>query len=55
MPLYTYASVHFKTCGILTVMTSEFARVGDFSPHVIFSVTSHRICALTVAMQVVFP
>jgi len=25
------------TCGILTVMTSECARISDFSPHVIFA------------------
>jgi len=38
MQLPLYASLHFETCGILTVMTSESARVSDFSPHVIFAV-----------------
>jgi len=38
------------TCGILTVTTSESARVSNFSPHVIFAGRSHRICNLTVAM-----
>jgi len=33
-----YANVHFQTCGILAIMTSECARVSDFSPHVIFAV-----------------
>jgi len=50
MQLSFYASPHFQTCGILTVMTSESARVSDFSPHVIFAVKCHRICDLTVAM-----
>jgi len=50
MQLSLYTSPHFQTCGILTVMTSESARVSDFSPHVIFAVTWHRICDLTVAM-----
>jgi len=36
MQLSLYASPHFQTCGILTVMASESARVSDFSPHVIF-------------------
>jgi len=35
---FTYASLHFQTCAILTVMTCESARVNDFSPHVIFAV-----------------
>jgi len=38
MQLSLYASLHFQTWGILTVMTSESARVSDFSPHVIFAV-----------------
>jgi len=33
-----YASLHFQTSGILTVMTSESARVSDFNPHVIVAV-----------------
>jgi len=33
-----------------TVLTSESARVSDFSPHVIFAVKWHRICDLTVAV-----
>jgi len=37
MQLLLHASVHFQTYGILTVMTSESARVSDFSLHVIFS------------------
>jgi len=37
MQLSLYASPHFQTCGILKVMTSESARVNDFSPHVIFA------------------
>jgi len=44
-PVYTY-----QTCGIRTVMTSESARVSDFSPHAIFTVKWHRICDFTVAM-----
>jgi len=50
MQLSLYANLHFQTCGILTVMTSESARVSDFSPHVFFAVKSHRICDFTVAM-----
>jgi len=38
MQLSLYASPHFQTCGIPTVMTSESARVSDFSPHAIFAV-----------------
>jgi len=37
MQLLLYASLHIKTYGILTVMTSESAKVSDFSPHVIFA------------------
>jgi len=37
MHISLYASLHFQTCGILTVVTSEFARVSDFSPHAIFA------------------
>jgi len=44
MQLSLYASLHFRTCGIVTVMTSESARVSDFSTHVIFAVKWHRIC-----------
>jgi len=36
MQLSLYASLHFQTYGILTVMTSQSARVSDFSPHAIF-------------------
>ena len=36
LPLY--ASLHFQTYGILTVMTSESATVSDLSPHAIFAV-----------------
>jgi len=50
MQLSLYASPHFQTCGILTVMTSESARVSDFSPHVIFAIKLHRICDLAVVM-----
>jgi len=50
MPLLLYASPHFQTYGILTVITSESARISDFSPHVIFAVKWHGICNLTVAM-----
>jgi len=32
------------------IMTSESARVSDFSPHVIFAVKWHRVCDFTVAM-----
>jgi len=42
MQLSLYASPHFQTCGILKVMTSESARVNDFSPHVIFAVNTLR-------------
>jgi len=38
MQLSLYASLHFQTCGILTVVTSESAKVSDFSPHVISAV-----------------
>jgi len=38
MQLSLYASMHFQTYGIRTVITSESARVSDFSPHVIFAV-----------------
>jgi len=38
MQLSLYASLHFQTCGILTVMTSEPARVSDYSPHIFFAV-----------------
>ena len=37
--LSLYDSLHFETCDILTVLTSEFERVSDFSPHVIFAVS----------------
>jgi len=50
MQLSLYASQHFQTCGILTVMTSESAMVSDFSSHVFFAVKWHRICDLTVSM-----
>jgi len=50
MQLSLYASLHFQTCSILTVMTSESARVGDFSTNVIFTVKWYRICGLTVTM-----
>jgi len=36
-------SLHFRTCGILIVMTFESTRVNDFSPHVIFAVKWYRI------------
>jgi len=32
------------------VVTSESANVSDFSPHIIFAVSCHRICDLTVAV-----
>jgi len=35
---------------VLTILTSEFVRVTDFSPYVIFAVSLHRICDLTEAM-----
>jgi len=38
MQLSPYANLHSETYSILTVMTSEPARVSDFSPHVIFAV-----------------
>jgi len=47
---FHFVSLHFQTCVILTVMTSESARVSDFIPHIIFAVKWHRICELTVAM-----
>ena len=50
MQLSLCGSPHFQTCGILTVMTCESARVSDFSPHVIFAVKWHRICDLAVVM-----
>jgi len=50
MQLSLYASLDFQTYGIPTVMTSEFTRVSDFSPHVIFAVKWHRTCDLTVTM-----
>jgi len=50
MQLSLYASAHFQTCGILTVTTSEYARVSDFSPHANFAVKWHRICDLTFAV-----
>jgi len=34
-----YASLYFQNCGILSVLTSEFANVSDFSPHIIFAVS----------------
>jgi len=37
MQLAFYASRHFQTCGIATVITSESVRVSNFSPHVIFA------------------
>jgi len=37
-----------STCGILTVMTSEAARVSDFSPNAFLQL--NHICDLTVAM-----
>jgi len=39
MQFSLYANLHSQTYGILTVMTFESARVGDFSPHVIFAAT----------------
>jgi len=45
-----YASLHFQTYSILTVLTSESVNVSDFSPPIIFSVSLHRIHDLTVAM-----
>jgi len=45
-----YASLLVQTCDILTVLTYESARVGDFSPHVTFAVGWHRIYDFTVAM-----
>jgi len=45
-----YASLHFQTYSILTVLTSESANVSDFSPPIIFAVNLHRIYDLTVAM-----
>jgi len=44
------ASLYFQTYSILTVLTSESANVSDFSPHIIFAVSLHRIYDLTVAM-----
>jgi len=42
MRLSLHVSLHFQTCGILTIMTSESARrVSDFSPHVFFAVEAH--------------
>jgi len=41
-----YVTLHFQTCGILTVLTSEFANASNFSPHIIFAVSWHRICDL---------
>jgi len=38
----TTGDVATQSCSILTVMTSESARVSDFSPHVIFAVKRHR-------------
>jgi len=32
------ASLHFQTCGILTVLTFGFANISDFGPHIIFAV-----------------
>jgi len=32
MQLSLYASLHFQTCGIRTVMTSESASFSDFNP-----------------------
>jgi len=49
MQFSLYAILHSNLC-ILTVMTFEFARVGDFSPDVIFAATWHRICDLTVVL-----
>jgi len=43
MQVSLYASLHFQICGILTVLTSESARVSDFSPLVFFAVSSHRM------------
>jgi len=43
MQFSLYANLHSQTYGILTVMTFESARVGDFSLHVIFAATWHRI------------
>ena len=45
-----YASLDLQTSGILTVLTSRSANVSDFSQHIIFAVSWHRICDLTVAM-----
>ena len=50
MQLSLYASMHFQTCGIIPVMTSQSARVNDFSSHVVFAVKWRRICDLTVAV-----
>jgi len=36
-----YASLHFETCGFLTVFTSESANASNFSPHMIFAVSWH--------------
>jgi len=38
MQLSLYTRPHFQTCDIVTVMTSESARVSDFSPRIIFAV-----------------
>jgi len=44
------ANLHIQTYGIETFLTTESARVTDFSPHVIFAVGWDRICDLTKAM-----
>jgi len=46
MQFSLYANLHSQTCGILRVMTFEFARVSDFSPHVVFAIKWHSICDL---------
>jgi len=38
-----YASLHFQTCGILAVLTSESTNVSDISPHIIVAVISVHI------------
>jgi len=50
MQFSLYANLHSQTYDILTVMTSDSARVIDFSPHVFFAVKWHRTRDLTVAM-----
>ena len=47
--LFTINYLHLRTCGILTVLTSEFRKVSDFSHYVIFKLI-WRICDLTEGM-----